>query len=190
MPPSVPDATMYEPANPMTPMIAATTAHFVARPSRRLGSVVMSSTSLCMDASLSQLRLKIGGNVVDGRVLAPLERPDIGDDGPPVVNGNLRAVGRHVADAVGDGVEEVPVLPGANEIGVERGRRRPRPLLELIGTLSDHTVAVARQTMAWRAVDLVALPASFEQRHGHRDRVRLDPDIAVDLAQQQAQDRR
>src|SRR2546429_4137376 len=44
-------------------------------------------------------------------VLAQLQRPHVRDDGPAVGDGNLSAVRGHVADAVGDRVENVPLGP-------------------------------------------------------------------------------
>ena len=59
---------------------------------------------------------------LDRRVLAELQRPDVGGDRPAIAHGHLCAVVLHRAEAVGDHVEEVAVLLLAQAILVIRRR--------------------------------------------------------------------
>ena len=69
------------------------------------------------------------------------------------------AVRRHVADAVGDRVEELADRLLAQVVLDQVGRRHPgvAPLLERVRALGDHAVALADQAVARRAVDAEAL---------------------------------
>src|SRR5262245_20129138 len=61
--------------------------------------------SVSPDIERSSLRRR---NVRERRVLAQLQRADVGDDRPAVFGADLRRVVGHRAEAVGDDVEEVP----------------------------------------------------------------------------------
>src|SRR6478672_7520236 len=57
---------------------------------------------------LRNLRRIASGDVGGGRVLAVLQRANVGHDRPPVARRDLSSVVRHHAEAVGDDVVEVP----------------------------------------------------------------------------------
>src|SRR5579864_6687008 len=106
--------------------------------------------------------------------MAQLERAHVRDDPPPVLDGNLRLVVRHRAEAVRDDLEEIP------------RRRLTQPVDVVVGglleaALHDHAVAFARSAVARRAVDVEALLSAIEIRA--RDRERKERrDLAVDAA--------
>src|SRR4029453_18329817 len=108
--------------------------------------------------------------------LAQLERPDVEGDGPAVGDGDLLRVVRHHAEAVGDGVEEVPVALLAQPFDVER--RGPA-----IAAQDDHALPGADTVVTRRTEDVVALAAA-RQDGGRRRNGRLSDELPALLAGQ------
>src|SRR5690242_1892639 len=96
-------------------------------------------------SSAGRTRLRRGRRPAAGRRryfrifrLCDLQCANVSDDGPAILNWNLRGVRRHRAPAVGDGVEEVADGRLAQAIVVE--------VSSLAETATDdHAVAVSRQ---------------------------------------------
>src|SRR5262245_4653050 len=107
----VPPARIAPRARRATPTPTATLPNRVASsPMRMLSSEAMSTCFVCSifirSASL-QVAARRDWDVVERAGAAPLQGPHIEDDCPSIFDVDLTAVGRHVADAVGDGVEDL-----------------------------------------------------------------------------------
>src|SRR5204863_7421597 len=96
------------------------------------------------------------------RALARLERADVSDDLPAVLDGNLGGIRRHLADAVGDRVEQVPVRADA-DVGLVDGLDQEL-LADLARSDAHRALARAIPPVAGGAVDVEALLAAFEER--------------------------
>ena len=72
-----------------------------------------------------QVGANIFWNIVERCAPAELQRPDIGDDRPAVQGINLRPIGRHRANAVGDRVEDLPDRALFDLPGMVGQRRHP-----------------------------------------------------------------
>src|SRR5262249_24910868 len=99
-------------------------------------------------------------------MLAPLERPDVGGDRPPIPHPHPRGIARDRTEAVRHHLEEVAGRSLAQAIDVERWWARVAPS-------HDHAVARPDAIVARRAEDVVALLAAVEHlpRHGEGRRV-------------------
>jgi len=109
------------------------------------------------------------------RVLAVLQRPDVGDDRPAIARINLHAIVGHRAEPVRDDVEEVADVRLAQPVDVVRGR------LTLEAALNDHAVAAASPVVTRAAIDVVSLLAPIEDLLVDGERELLDRCL-VDLA--------
>src|SRR5688572_18101694 len=104
------------------------------------------------------------GNVGEPGCLTALQGADVEHYRPPVLDADLRAVGRHGAHAVADRVEDLAHRHHADVFrcyvrGLDPG------LSDFEGALGDHAIAGAGQAVTGRAVDAEALLAA---RHGGR----------------------
>ena len=127
-------------ATPMTAMVRRS----LLEPAQRgrvddLLLVSPSDLSACTGAAgaFGTLRRIAAGHVrARRRVLAELQRADVGHDVPPVARRDLRPVVRHAAEAVRHHVEEVARLDLPQAIDVERRRLR-------VAALHDQPLAAA-----------------------------------------------
>ena len=100
------------------------------------GSSGIRASAVCVEAPLPDRALprsRSAGTSASVRVLAQLQRADVGGDRPAVARVDLRRVVRHRAEAVGDDVEEVadrrvaqPVVVIATAAGGSRAARPSR----------------------------------------------------------------
>ncbi len=93
-------------------------------------------------------------DILQRRLLAPLQGPHVEDDRPPVVRRDLGGVSGHLAAAIGDRVEQLSNRLGGDDVGREVGRREPGRLLEFAGPLSNEAVPLADEPVARSAVDV------------------------------------
>src|SRR4051812_8238772 len=92
--------------------------------------------------------------------LAALQGTHIGDDRPTVLNGNLGGIAGHCAPPICDHVKEVAY------------RRIDQPLISkrcrcAITAANDHAISRTRQSVADRAVDLIALLPALHHLFGN-----------------------
>ena len=106
-------------------------------------------------ASFSSASRAVGRELLERRVLRELQRPHVRDDRPAVLDRQLRRVGGHEAEAVGDDPEDVAVRDVA--VGVERGRPAQRHVERHLA------LAVAEDAVAGGADDLEAGAAAGEE---------------------------
>src|SRR5665213_2855979 len=101
-----------------------------------------------------------GRHIVDRRLPAQLQRPDIGNNRPSVGDRYAIAIGVHRAKAVRDHVKKMAGRRIAQAIEMVRGWR-------LEAALNDDTVAVSCQSVARRAENVVSLASPIEHFAGH-----------------------
>src|SRR5947209_5612414 len=106
---------------------------------------------------LLQLCSGLGWDVREGRRLAQLKRPDVGDDGPAVWHRYLSGVRRHGAEAVCDHVEEVAHWRLAEAVGMVAGRCCE-------AALHHHPITIADVPVTRGTVNLEALPTTVQDR--------------------------
>src|SRR3954470_12144476 len=97
------------------------------------------------------------GHIRSGRVLAQLQRTNIGNDRPSIARRDLRLVIRHHPEPVGDDVEEIAHIRLPQPVDVVR-RRVP------IGALHPQAVAAAGAVVARTAVDVETLLPAVQHR--------------------------
>src|SRR3954468_4923549 len=114
------------------------------------------------------------GHIRSGRVLAQLERTNVGNDRPSIARRDLRLVIRHHPESIGDDVEEIPHIRLPQAIDVVR-RRLP------IAALHDQPVAAAGAVVARTAVDVETLLSTVQHRFVDRKRQLFDRHL-VDFA--------
>src|ERR1700757_2331831 len=98
----------------------------------------------------------MSGGVGDSRMLAQLQRADVGDDAPAVARRNLRRVVGHNAEALGHDVEDVAHRRLLQALDVERGRSTREP------ACGNVAVSVSQSRMARRAINIEADTAALE----------------------------
>src|SRR5437588_12730461 len=104
----------------------------------------------------------MSGGVGDRRMLAQLQRAEVGDEAPTIARRNLRRVVGHDAEALGHDVEDVAHRRLLQALDVEGGRFTR----ESAG--GNVAVAVPQSRMARRAINIEPATAALEIIFGNR----------------------
>src|SRR5437667_9180251 len=111
-------------------------------------------------AALIHLIAKLGRQIGSFRIAAELQRAEIRDDGPAVTWRNLRRVAQHLSETIGRDVVNIAIGCLAKAVLMIAWRR--------LHAAHDHeAIAVALQTVAGRAENLVALFPALEKFEVH-----------------------